>query len=338
MNISVDWEKLVRYVSGESNDEEKKAIQDWIKASPENEQLYNKVQKIWSTYPAKKPASEYQHMWKNIQSKTGIGQDQQKTRKNKPARIIQYQFRRIAAVAAVFIFTLLVPYLLIQNDIIRLTPSQNLALVDVENGETKTVILPDGSTVILDSGTELKYPRKFTESTREVFLSGEGYFQVEHNPQQPFVVRTKSSITRVLGTSFNIRDWNDNGRISLAVTEGRVAFGSSDTPETEAVILTKNQYTEISNDGVVQEPSSIETERFTSWINGTIHLTNASLPEIINQVERWYSLKIEFEDKSILDQAFAIHLTRGSPDDVLLLLSTLTETTYEMEKGVVRFR
>src|SRR5688572_8298430 len=82
--------------------------------------------------------------------------------------------------------------------------------------------LPDGSTVLLNEGSKLEYPITFSGDTREVFLQGEGYFDIQHNPSKPFVVKTANVTTTVLGTAFNVKAFPSEKHITVTVTRGKV--------------------------------------------------------------------------------------------------------------------
>src|SRR5690606_29105984 len=88
-------------------------------------------------------------------------------------------------------------------------------------GQKSTITLSDGTTIKLNSGSRLRYPEAFDEGLREVHLEGEAFFDVARNEHSPFVVRTKSVTTRVLGTSFNIEAFPDE-QISVTVATGKV--------------------------------------------------------------------------------------------------------------------
>jgi transmembrane sensor len=86
------------------------------------------------------------------------------------------------------------------------------------------VQLSDGTDVNLNYGSKIKYPRNFTGSTREIMLTGEGYFNVVHNPDQPFIVKTGKLNIIALGTEFNVQSYPDSPVISTTLVNGKVAI------------------------------------------------------------------------------------------------------------------
>lgn len=122
-------------------------------------------------------------------------------------------------------------------------------LVEVINDDKteKWVSLPDGSKVRLSPLSRLSYPKVFASATREVYLSGEGFFEVTKNPQKPFLVYANELVTKVLGTSFWVRAFDKAEKVEVVVKTGKVSVYSVEedkktaTSELSGTILTPNQ-------------------------------------------------------------------------------------------------
>src|SRR5690606_2859673 len=98
-----------------------------------------------------------------------------------------------------------------------------MVINSVNSNEHRLLHLPDGSTVIVGVGSKLNYPSSFDSlRTREVYLEGQAYFDIRHNPQKPFIIHTGKVATTVLGTSFNIKAWPEDQDITVTVTRGKV--------------------------------------------------------------------------------------------------------------------
>ncbi len=128
------------------------------------------------------------------------------------------------------------------------TSNQRQEWVEATNEADKTMRLQlsDGSTIQLEKNSRLKYPKEFTGTTREVYLTGEAFFEIEKNPKKPFLVYTNGLITKVLGTSFYIRAALDSPQVTVSVKSGRVSVyadkpSPTQDPEAEGVVLTPNQ-------------------------------------------------------------------------------------------------
>lgn len=168
-------------------------------------------------------------------------------------------------------------------------------VVDVPQGEKLTVALPDGSKVYLHAGSSLKFPSRFADSLRLVELQGEAYFVVARNPQQPFVVRTQSMQTTVLGTEFNIlAEGTPADCVSLVSGSVRVkACG-------ERLTLKPGQQLSVSPEGklMVRE---VDMTPYTSWRDGYIYFDNVSLKEALLDIAKEFNCDVEFRHQDLLD-------------------------------------
>lgn len=168
-------------------------------------------------------------------------------------------------------------------------------VVDVPQGEKLTVALPDGSKVYLHAGSSLKFPSRFADSLRLVELRGEAYFVVARNPQQPFVVRTQSMQTTVLGTEFNIlAEGTPADCVSLVSGSVRVkACG-------ERLTLKPGQQLSVSPEGklMVRE---VDMTPYTSWRDGYIYFDNVSLKEALLDIAKEFNCDVEFRHQDLLD-------------------------------------
>ncbi len=170
------------------------------------------------------------------------------------------------------------------------TPTQWLS-ASATKGKTLTLTLPDGSTVTLNSGSSLRYPSAFTTEKREVQLDGEAFFEVTHNPQKPFIVKTEKLTTEVLGTSFNIEAFpsQNEARVTLVTGKVRVQAGAQQCellPSQQAVFQKTTQQMQVQN---------VATNDFTDWKEGILRFRESSLPTVVQKIEKFYGVQIRLE-------------------------------------------
>ena len=169
--------------------------------------------------------------------------------------------------------------------------------VTVPYGQQLKVELPDGSTAEMNSGTSLSYSRLFFgRNTRELTLNGEAWFDVVSS-EIPFSVRANGSLTRVLGTSFNVRSWDSDpgSETQIAVTSGRVEF-MPQNDLSEKIILEPGELSRWnSNLNAPTSPVSVEVEEITGWRENRLIFREQSLSAIIDELER------RFDSQIILD-------------------------------------
>ncbi|MFB6456373.1 FecR family protein [Chitinophaga sp. Hz27] len=180
----------------------------------------------------------------------------------------------------------------ISNNTLNLTttPLACLKSIKVPNQLTFNVVLPDGSSVQMNSGSEITLNENFTK-LRTVEYNGEGYFKIAQNDKAPFHVTCRNAAIQVLGTSFNVNTYHANPVVSLITGAIRVN-SSNDThtlqPGTQSVILPDGKQ-------LLQESDS---EDVISWTNGIVKFQNAPLSEIIEQVTNWYDYDLQIADNA----------------------------------------
>ncbi|MCS7005294.1 MAG: FecR domain-containing protein [Cytophagales bacterium] len=157
--------------------------------------------------------------------------------------------------------------------------------------ERRTVLLADGSKILLNAGTSLKVANGFNQVSRKVYLDGEAYFEIAKNEKVPFVVQTTHSQTDVLGTIFNIKAYSNESDIELEVIEGKVKFSSVGG---NSVILTPNK-------GVVLDKRSqkmieYETSQGVTWFVDVISFQDETLANAASYLSRWYNVTITVEE------------------------------------------
>jgi transmembrane sensor len=208
----------------------------------------------------------------------------------------QWTWRVAAAVAAIIVvgaaFFLLPSQ---KNEQIAEVPPATLVRT-TSKGQKITIKLPDGSIVKLNSKSTLEFPERFTGKTREVILHGEGYFDVMHNPDLPFVVRTGSSSTTVLGTSFNIKE-QSNHNVQVTLVSGKVNVSDEKNPR--AVLLKPNQQALVKPASGSIDTTSVDVSRFIEWKDNVISFDETPLTEAVAMLEDWYGVEIQIRNKDI---------------------------------------
>lgn len=158
-------------------------------------------------------------------------------------------------------------------------------------GEQKELLLPDGTKVRLNAESFLLYPRSFYSDKRVVYLSGEGYFDVEKDPKHPFVVRTAQVAVRVLGTRFNVKAYADLGQTITVLESGSVEVKDVQRPSNRNVLKPGEQLV-LNHYNRVLTKTPVNLLLVNGWIRGELNFVNSSLNEIISAVERHFNVKI----------------------------------------------
>lgn len=197
--------------------------------------------------------------------------------------------------------------------------------------------LADGTGVWLNAGSSLKFPVTFSDSTREVYLEGEGYFEVTHTGT-PFIVNAGNMDVRVLGTSFNISAYTDESTYKTTLVDGKVLvdiLGENNSglmrqeldPGQQAVL-------DLSSSALTVE--EVNTSYFTSWMNGKIEFDNESLEVVMKRLARWYDFEYAFDNPEARAFHFSARFNRDEPvSSIFEMLEMTTDVRFEYRKGTI---
>jgi ferric-dicitrate binding protein FerR (iron transport regulator) len=198
--------------------------------------------------------------------------------------------------------------------------------------------LPDGSSGWLNSGSKLKFPSYFFGSTRDVFLTGEGFFDVNHMSKKPFVVKTNWSEVIALGTSFNVMAWPDEEQITVTMESGQTLINRIDENKRKSKITDLRYGEQIifyKHSSEVQK-HRVAAEYFTSWKDGKLIFKNESMIEILKKLGRWYNVDFIIEDKVIEEYEYRASFRDETLEEVLRMLEKTSPIGYqEMEREVL---
>jgi transmembrane sensor len=158
------------------------------------------------------------------------------------------------------------------------------------------IILPDGTKVTLNHGSKIEFPDEFIGKTREVTLSGEAFFEVTHNPEKPFIIKTNSASIKVLGTSFNVYAYSYVPTVEVIVKTGKVELNDSllspKSENSKVLLLPGEKGIFNKSSGKISKENTFNNNNL-SWITHEIKFSYSRLDDVINILKRTYNLQIE---------------------------------------------
>ncbi len=163
--------------------------------------------------------------------------------------------------------------------------------IQVPAGGTYNVILPDGTSVWLNSASSLTYPTNFREKSRTVQLKGEAYFEVAKNAAKPFIVDVNDMTVTVLGTHFNVNAYRNKAQMKTTLLEGSVRLTHFD----KEVLLRPGEQGAVSYQGSGMEVSKVNTNKVMGWKNGYFMFQDDSIEDIMEQIGMWYNVDVEYQ-------------------------------------------
>jgi transmembrane sensor len=163
------------------------------------------------------------------------------------------------------------------------------------------VILPDGSLVVLNAASTLKYPVHFDEKLRKVSFTGEAYFEIakledKRKKRVPFYVYSNDQIVEVLGTHFNINSYDNEEYSKTTLLEGSVKI-INEKSAAPAKILKPGQQAVIKRGDIQTKIMIADEAQALAWKDGYFLFKNTNIKDVVNELERWYNIDIQYEDE-----------------------------------------
>lgn len=316
---NIPTELLVRYLSGEATAEEKDKIEQWRQHDSENEKVFQEFKSIWDAkYHSLIPAEVMESDWQKIHQRIFIPTAQ----RGKLALLDA--FLKIAAVLLVMLAVSGALYTYWN------VPGYGRWASFSTGDYVDSLRLPDNSIVYLNNHSSLKYLRNFGDGKRSVRLDGEGFFDVQHDADNPFRIHTPEGVVvEVLGTSFHLEAGKGLDELELNVTQGVVSFGYRDV--LKPVYAGNSAF--VKEDNVLVKP--IEDNNFLSWKTGKLVFRQSSLPAIAKAIQKHFD---EIKEVRLLTQSdvkVSTTFTNQPVNEVLDELELLFDKKFHLKEGVL---
>lgn len=228
-------------------------------------------------------------------------------------------FRRIAAALLIPILSAGATYLYMKY---KEVPDTELLECFVPDGEIRQILLPDHSTVTINSGSTLIYPKSFNGKTRKIYLSGEAKFMVQKDPEKPFIVKTRDMETEALGTVFNVSSYADNLLTISTLISGKVRVGVKSNSEN--FILSPSEQIVYNHESKFAVKKNARIDYVLAWERGQLVFQEASLQEIFRQLEHRYKVSIYLNAKKLNQERLTVKfMHKETLEDILKTLQQL---------------
>ena len=292
-NFEIDEEVLVAFLKGELDAAQAAAVEAWYARSAATRRLLGQVYYIL-------------YVSDRINDAAGIDVErslrQFKRRMHAGRRIsLRRSAVRIAAAAVI-------AAVLLAGGLTTVLLSKRLAqpvTVVTQLGERSQVVLPDGTKVWLNSSSSVEYVAPFFSRQRRVKMEGEAYFEVEHDRRAPFVVSTNGLDVEVLGTRFNIRNDDNEHRVTTVLLEGAVKAYASGREQASVRLHPAQQLVFDTRTHAMRLTDCPSAERSINWIDGRFCFEHDTFGEIVAELKRYYNVDIRFMDTRLRDMRFS---------------------------------
>lgn len=326
---NIPWKAIAAFLRGEQDKEQLLQIRGWLKKSSDHPRIFREVTDTWQL-ARKKPAfydPDKELLWKKLMFRIG----------GLPAKKKQFYPGLKWVAAAAVIVLVFITGIWLGNNSGNGTSFLLYTSVMAPSGSRTQIVLPDSTAVWLNSGAEIRYPATFEKKSRDVYVTGECFFDVTRDPQRQFIVHSTDFNIKVLGTSFNIRESRRDKRTEVALIEGEVhVFDKADHPLT--VLAPGEQFICEAGKGVVTKIENIDA--LTAWKNNMLIFEDEPFVNIIQSLESWYGVEFSVESAVLNNHRYTFRVKTESLREVLELISVITpiEYTIKGEKVTVKYK
>ncbi len=284
---------IAKYLSGNIHPQEREALLQWVDAEEANRLFFDEMIQLWSlSSDIEEPfEADVGQAWGQLETRlSSAGEEEPKV---VPLKKRRWDWRIAAAVLLLIAGSWLVFNTLVGR------PEVVLA----EQLKEKPLILPDGSKVWLNEDSRLVYDKEFER--RNVRLEGEAFFEVVRNEKRPFIVEAGEARTTVLGTSFNLRAYPEEGQIELIVKTGKVKFESRKSKEAvSGATLTQDQAAVLVKDNQEVLMNTAISENATAWMRDTLVFNDDRMQQVLSDLEKYFRVDIQVEDEGAYNCSF----------------------------------
>lgn len=321
------------FLDGSLDAEGHAALRRWIRETPENRTYFHHTVSVWRATGIIANADGFD-------VEKAIGKFNKETGRVAVRRMDQYKYAlRISAAAVIFLLGGISMFFFLKQSE-QVTPvvveAYKEYVVEVPDGAKSKVTFPDGSVVWLNAGSRLTYNSDFAKESRNIKLSGEGYFEVSKNKELPFVVNTGELAVKVLGTKFNLKSYEEDSEVKVTLKEGAVKVGNFPT-DAAPIELKPNQRFTFRKAGLSMQVDSVDASHIDNWRNGAMTFDKVPLEEIVKELRRLYNIPIQIESDKLKKIVYYSDFQENvSVEKVLEILSSGNKFRYEVKPELIR--
>ena len=338
MTDHYDWDRLARYISGESGATERADIERWAASNEANRAMLESLKRRWAAagddavWNVDAAWARLAPRLKGVTLEPGVIDIASRVNANAPW-IRTARFGLVAAAAVL----LMVVAVRMRTDV-GASGVETMALTSAEMrtgiGEQRTIDLTDGSQVVLGAASTLRLADGFGTANREVFLAGQAFLRVRHDSTRPFVVNAGGTRAIDLGTAFEVRAYPNEG-VRVAVTEGVVAV-RRDSGMVDSTVLQPGDVAEVPESGATVVKRQQNVERLLGWTRGELVFDDTPLSEVARELERWFDIQVRIEDPALQARKWSVPLRINAPlDEILSLVETTLGVRAERNGNVI---
>lgn len=309
----METERLLKFITGNTEENEANEVISWINSSPENKKEFFRLKNLMALSSSNKKVLNIDNEFSAINSKLN-------SRNSFKYKILN----KYSKYAAVLLIAILLGFSISEIRYRLASSDSNIKYHEFYSpkGQISEFLLTDGTRIWLNSDTRVKIPSDFSPKNRKLQLIGEAFFEVKKDKAHPFLVKTNDIFVKVYGTSFNISSYVSDNFIEATLTEGKIGIKSISGKKI-AVLAPGQQliYEKSTGESITL---NVDTSPYENWRDGKMIFKDRSLEYIAGKLSRWYSVDIEFKDTDIKNIRFTGTILKNKPLSQVLDVITLS--------------
>jgi ferric-dicitrate binding protein FerR (iron transport regulator) len=307
------WEIILKSKSEHLTDDEQIILNNWLNESDTNKDSYALFSHLRYSYSFPADHDTKDEIFSNIERRIIANQQSLKTR------------NFILTVAATV--AILVGCALFLFRFGKTQEKPRFVEVLAPKGIKSSLLLPDGSKVMLNSESRLIYPAFFTGDTREISFEGEAFFDIKTDLKRPFIVNISKIKVRVVGTRFNLRSYKEDDKIEATLEKGIIDFiNPVSGKETR---LKPGEQAVFDKRSALVQVRKVDPQLYSGWKTGKFYFKSQSFEEIVRVLERRFAVTIEIRSERLKKEVFTGDFVRGENlDQILSIMKMNTKMSY----------
>lgn len=315
---------IIDFLTNQASESSVNDLNEWLSESEANRKYFSEYKEIW--FSSIVGMDEYKY-----NSNKAFTQFQERKTLASSCKFRHLLFRYSRYVAILFAL-LMVSYFSYQRGENNIQKSFSDIMVEAPLGSNLKISLPDGSDVLLNSGSKMTYSQGFGVNNRELKLLGEGYFDVTRNKELPFVVKSSHLQVIVLGTKFDFCDYCEDDEAIVTLTEGKVAWKNLLHQEQQGY-LSPNERVVLDKRYGISHVESSTAENVIPWTKGILFFDEVPFEIIAKTLERNYNVRINIMNDSLKSRCFYGSFSRNEQKicDILDAFSATNKMDYDID-------
>ena len=295
---------ILKSLSGTATTDEQQLLTSWTEQSAENKKMLEDYRQVWEL-SGSKPLPDFDSMAELKKLETKLDQGDKKTRVLSPYRSLA--FKVAASITLLIVWSFLFYQVVFKTE----------TIVKESGAEKIQFTLPHGSVVWLNEKSKVTYVSDFNNE-RHIELSGEAFFEVTHNPDKPFVIQADKSEVKVLGTSFNVRAYENESQNEVYVVTGKVSL--ADNSE-QNIVLSPGEEGILDKQNGVLSRSAETNPNHIAWKSKQLIFKKTSLTEVAETLEKYFQISITVKNPDLKKCRFTSSFNNPTLEEVIEAIS-----------------